>query len=123
MKKICIISGYGKESTCKEINLELTEKQLDTLCKVGIATVGIVELCSGNPIYAADGITKAVQPIVDILIDLAEPVSYGFMCKGFMQVCSGKEAEGKKAIKDAAAGYLGIRFIPQIYDIIKGINL
>ncbi|MTI47859.1 MAG: hypothetical protein FH761_08460 [Firmicutes bacterium] len=73
----------------------------------------------------ADGksITQSLQPLIKVLQELAEPVSYGFMIKGFMSIMSGNEHEGKKTIKNAIAGFLGIQFIPKIFAILKNIQL
>lgn len=80
-----------------------------------------------NPLVAhaqdKKSVSQALQPLIDVLRDLAEPVSYGFMIKGFMQIMAGNEHSGKKTIKYAAGGYLGIQFIPQIFQVLKGIKL
>ena len=117
---------YIKDDKC--VNLtpripELDEKTTNNLIKLGITSIIIYETCIGNQIYAATNISKAVQPLVDILIDLAEPVSYAFMVKGFFSWMAGQEHEGKKTLKASIGGYLGIQFIPQIFKIIKEIKL
>lgn len=116
---------YIKGETCKDLTptLKLTHEQQMKLVKMGITALIVYKTCGVSYLYAYDGISKGVQPIVDVLVDLAEPVSYGFMCKGFLEMMAGKEHEGKKTLKASITGYLGIQFIPQIFKIIKSIKL
>lgn len=114
---------YINEGICKDLTPRLTKKQEDKLIRLGITGIIIYSTLKSQNVYAFDDISKSVQPLIDVLIDLAEPVSYGFMVKGFLEWMSGKEHEGKKTIKAAATGYLGIQFIPQIFKIIKSIKL
>ena len=115
---------YIKDDKCKTIYEPLSKEQELKLIKAGVTAIVVYETFS-NPIsvFAATSISESVQPLVNIVIDLAEPVSYIFMVKGFLQWCSGKELEGKKAIKSAMTGYLGVQFMPQIFKIIKAIKL
>ena len=64
-----------------------------------------------------------LQPLISILQDLAEPVSYGFMIKGFLQIMAGDDHAGQKTIKSAIGGFLGIQFIPKVFAIIKGVKI
>lgn len=68
-------------------------------------------------------ISEALRPLLLTLQDLAEPIAYAYMIKGFMKLMSGDEHEGFKTIKFAASGYIGIQWIPYIFQIIKGIKL
>lgn len=102
---------------------ELTREDEIKLAKLGITSLFVIEALTGSNLYASTNIADSVQPLINVLIDLAEPVSYGFMVKGFFEMMGGSDATGKKTIKHAVAGYLGIRFIPQIFKVIKGINL
>ena len=45
------------------------------------------------------------------------------MVKGFLSMMAGNEHEGKKTIKYAIGGYVGIQFIPQIFKLIKDLKL
>ena len=113
---------YIKNNKCIDITPKVDEK---TLIKA-LLIAGFTMHTLNNPILLfAEGIkpSEAVQPLIDILIDVAEPVSYGFMCKGFLLWMAGKENDGKKTIKASAIGYLGVQFIPQIFKIIKAIKL
>lgn len=122
---------YITENKCVDITPHVDEK---TMIKILLAAGFTVKMLNNPTIVFAEAIAKevakeaikpsvAVQPLIDILVDLAEPVSYGFMVKGFLQWMAGKENEGKKTIKASSAGYLGVQFIPQIFKIIKTINL
>lgn len=76
---------------------------------------------TGQVVYAGT-ITQGVQPIIDVLKDLAEPVAYAFMVKGFLKLMSGAETEGLKTIKYAVGGYIGIQWIPEVFKIIRGLS-
>lgn len=117
---------YIKDDKCLDLTPRLPELSREDeikLAKLGITSLFVIEALTGTQLYADTNIANAVQPLVNVLIDLAEPVSYGFMVKGFFEMMSGADSTGKKTIKHAVAGYLGIRFIPQIFNVIKGINL
>ena len=113
---------YINQNECIDITPKIDEK---TLIKC-LLLAGITMKAINNPILLfAEGVmpSEAVQPIVDILVDVAEPVSYGFMVKGFIQWMAGKENDGKKTIKASAVGYMGVQFMPQIFKVIKAVKL
>lgn len=68
-------------------------------------------------------ITQAVAPIIQTLQDLAEPFSYGFAIKGIMQKMSGKENEGTKTLKNALGGYVVVQFLPEVYKLLRLVEL
>ena len=43
--------------------------------------------------------------------------------KVFLSMMAGNEFEGKKTIKYAIGGYVGIQLIPQIFEWIKGLKI
>lgn len=101
-----------------DINQQDIEKAL-----VKVAVIGVTVHTGFSPTIAnASTVTESVQPIINVLKDLAEPVSYGFMIKGFMKVMAGEEHEGMKVIKGAVGGYVGIQWIPMIFKLIKNIK-
>jgi len=112
----------SKHKSPKVIIIEVPKfKNIDKkICKIAIPLI----LASNTivPVHAA-GLSEGLKPLLLLLQDLAEPVSYAYMIKGFMKLMSGDEHEGYKTIKFAASGYLGIQFIPQIFKILKTINL
>lgn len=115
---------YIKNGKCVDLTPSMNKIISDEkFIKLGITAIAIYQLANGNICYAYNGISEAVQPLVDILVDAAEPVSYGFMAKGCFQWMSGQEHEGKKSIKSSIVGFLGIQFIPQIFKIIRTIKL
>ena len=111
----CSKSKKYKKSQVKEIQIDV-----DKVLMQGAVTLilynGLTTVAWAGPI------SNSVQPIIDVLKDLAEPVAYGFMIKGFLSMMAGNEHEGKKTIKYALGGYVGIQFIPQIFKILKGIT-
>lgn len=115
---------YIKDDKCVDLTLDVSKVISDEkFIKYGITAITIYQLASGNVCFAYSGISDAVKPIIDILVDAAEPISYGFMVKGFIQWMSGAEHEGKKSIKSSIVGFLGIQFIPQIFKIIRTIKI
>lgn len=115
---------YINSDKCLDLTPNLKNVITDEkLIKWGITLIVIYKATSGNVLYAYDGISTAVKPIVDVVVDAAEPISYGFMAKGFIQWMSGSEHEAKKTIKSSIVGFLGIQFMPQIYKIIRTIKL
>ena len=113
---------YIKDDKCINITPHIDEKTLiKTLLLAGFTMKAI-----NSPILLLAETVKpseAVKPLIDILIDVSEPISYGFMVKGFILWMAGKENDGKKTIKASAIGYLGVQCIPQIFKIIKTIKL
>jgi hypothetical protein len=121
MKKITLVySGFGGKVKVKEV--DFTKE----LVKLGVSTILITNVghvaFANSFITTTPSISKGLQPLIDVLKDLAEPVSYGFMIKGFMKVMSGDEHEGMKIVKYSAGGFIGIQWIPYIFSIIKGIR-
>lgn len=115
---------YIKDEKCVDLTPDLGRVISDEkFIKLGITAITIYQLANGNVTFAYNGISEAVKPLVDILVDAAEPISYGFIVKGCIQMMSGAEHEGKKSIKSSIVGFLGIQFIPQIFKIIRTIKL
>lgn len=103
---------------CKEVNVTIDKK---TVLKATILTATTCATLAPVPAQAVS-ISQSVEPVIEILKDLAEPVSYGFMIKGFMKLMAGQEHEGLKIIKCSICGYIGIQWIPMIFSIIKSIK-
>lgn len=113
---------YIDRDKCIDITPKIDDKTLIRF----LITSGLIVKVVNNPVQLfayTNEISSGVKPIVDMLIDVAEPVSYGFMVKGFLQWMAGNENEGKKTLKASATGYLGVQFIPQIFKIIKAIKI
>ncbi|MPN56934.1 hypothetical protein SDC9_204627 [bioreactor metagenome] len=105
----------NNKNRVKEIQIDVDKTVMKT-CMTLIMWNGMTQIAYAGPI--ADG----VKPIIDVLKDLAEPVAYGFMVKGFLQLMSGNESGGTKTIKWAIGGFIGIQWIPNILKIIKNIK-
>jgi hypothetical protein len=107
----------SRKGQVKEINVDVNK----VVIKSGTIAIMVIGGLDGGVAHAGT-VTQSLQPLVDILKDLAEPVSYGFMVKGFMKIMAGEEHEGMKTIKGAIGGFIGIQWIPYIFKIIKGIT-
>ncbi len=114
------IKGFYVTKKGKVVNVDIDVDKV--LVKAGITAIIFAHGINGGTIYAKT-ISEGLQPLVDVLKDLAEPISYGFMVKGFLKIMAGEEHEGLKTIKGAIGGFIGIQWIPQIFKIIKGIGL
>lgn len=109
-----ICTGKGH---VKEVNVDVNKVAI----KSGTIAIMVISGLDGGVVHAGT-VTESLQPLVEILKDLAEPVSYGFMVKGFMKIMAGEEHEGMKTIKGAIGGFIGIQWIPYIFKIIKNIK-
>ncbi len=72
--------------------------------------------------YGKD-IRESVQPLIQLLQDLAEPFSLGFAIKGVLYKMTGKEQEGDTILKNSIVGYLVIQFLPQLFSILGQIKI
>lgn len=113
------IVGYKVQANGKVQSFDLDVNK--ALFKSGTIAFLFIEGLNGGVVHAAS-VTESLQPLIDVLKDLAEPVSYGFMVKGFMKIMAGEEHDGVKIIKGAIGGFIGIQWIPYIFKIIKGIK-
>lgn len=104
-----------KDSKIREINIDVDKAIMK-------ATVTLIFVNGLTTVAYAGSVSESMQPIINVLKDLAEPVAYGFMIKGFMKIMAGDEHDGIKTIKFAAGGYVGIQWIPYIFKLIKGVT-
>jgi hypothetical protein len=72
--------------------------------------------------YAAGDVGKAFQPIINTIKELADPIAYGFVIKGFIEIIAGKAEAGKKTISGAIAGYIGVQWLPWLFGLVKNIG-
>ena len=112
----CSKSKENKPSKVKEIQIDVNKVTMQ-------AAITLIMVNGMTTVAWAGPIASGMQPLLDVLKDLAEPFSYAFMVKGFLSMMAGNEHEGKKTIKYAIGGYVGIQFIPQIFDLIKSLKL
>lgn len=103
-------------------NGEIKEYLLDDKKAIDLGLKVVLIISLSETVYAGP-INGALQPLIDVLQDLAEPVSYGFMVKGFLQIMAGDDHAGQKTIKGAIGGFLGIQFIPKIFSIIRNLKI
>ena len=106
----------NKPAKVKEIQIDVDKVTMQ-------AAITLIMVNGMTTVAWAGPIASGMQPLLDVLKDLAEPFSYAFMVKGFLSMMAGNEHEGKKTIKYAIGGYVGIQFIPQIFKLIKELKL
>lgn len=114
--KITVIRTNKKSEVVEEI-LDLNKLLID----LGIGST--VFLASSSVGFAegsakAPDLSNAFDPLIETLKSLAKPAAIGFMIKGGLEVISGNEHKGKKTMKHAVQGFVGIQWIPVIFDII-----
>ena len=112
----CSESKKNKPAKVKEIQIDVDKVTMQ-------AAITLIMINGMTTVAWAGPIASGMQPLLDVLKDLAEPFSYAFMVKGFLSMMAGNEHEGKKTIKYAIGGYVGIQFIPQIFKLIKELKL
>ncbi len=95
--------------------------------KVATTAMTVTALTTAPTAYAATvpavDVKALTQPFVQVIVDLSSPFSYACAVKGALKMAAGDEAQGKKMIKNALSGYLVVKFIPQIFEILDGVNL
>ena len=91
--------------------------------KAAIATIALTT--NTMPVLAAEtvNIGDAFDPIIEVITDLVDPVAYASFVKGGLMFMIGNEHEGKKAMGNTVKGYLVIKFIPQILDLLSKVVL
>lgn len=114
------VVGFGVSKSGKIKSYSIDSKNLEK--KLIKASLYLVLFNATGQVVYAGPIAQGVQPIIDVLKDLAEPVAYAFMVKGFLKLMSGAENEGLKTIKYAVGGYVGIQWIPEVFKIIRGFS-
>ena len=67
-----------------------------------------------------DIITK-LQPLTDLIKAVAYPCAYGMVIFGFIKIALSDSITGKKTIKNAMYGYIGVQATPLIFEIIDSI--
>lgn len=111
-----IITGF-KVKNNKTRSIDFNKRNSDLVLNALLTTTIISDKAS-----ARTNIAESVMPLVEVLQDLAEPISYGFCIKGFLQIMAGDEHNGMKAIKSSVGGFIGIRWLPSLFGIVKKIN-
>lgn len=136
----------GKDGRIHYISKSDYDKAVNVVNKVVdkamLAAVVTVVAGNSNVVWAAEA-TKAVEaakvaaeaskdsnsimvglaPLIKLIGDIAEPVTYGYMVKGFLKFTQGKEEEAKKTLVNAGTGFLGCKFTPQVIKFLGDIKL
>ena len=97
-----------------------SKKVASTAMAVAALTTTPIAHAATTPVI---DITPVTQPFIQVIVDLSKPFSYACAVKGALKMAAGDEAQGKKMIKNAMSGYLVVKFIPQIFELLDGINL
>lgn len=100
--------------------IELDSKKIQ---KLTLATIALTS--NTAPVLATDtiNVAEAFDPIIQVITDLADPLAYACFVKGGLLYMVGNEHEGKKAINNTLKGYLIVKFVPQILDLLGKIVL
>lgn len=130
----------GKDGRIHYISKASYDKAIDTANKVidKAIVAGVVTVVASNaPMVFASDMAKVVAttakdgnsimvglaPLIKLIGDIAEPVTYGYMVKGFLKFTQGREEEAKKTLVNAGTGFLGCKFTPQIISFLGNIKL
>ena len=99
---------------------EITKKDLAILA----ALVATVTITNPTGVMAASSditerVSRASQPIKDLLIGVADPVCYLVFVWGLLEAMLGKGASGLNRMKYAALGYAGMNWLPVLMEILR----
>ena len=111
-----IYGFYVRKNKAYQIDVDVDK----VIMNASIAII-VAHNFTGNVFAESGKITSVWQPLKETLQELAEPVSYGFCIKGFMQVMSGNAHQGKQTIKWALGGLAGIYAIPTLTSTAKSV--
>lgn len=107
---------------------ELLEIDKAKVAKLATTAMTTVALTANQTVHAAPvtheiDITTLTQPFIKVIVDLSNPFAYACAVKGALKLAAGEDAQGKKMIKNALSGYLVVKFIPQMFELLDGVNL
>lgn len=100
--------------------IEIDSKKVQ---KAAIATIALTT--NTMPVLAAETVNvgEAFDPIIQVITDLADPLAYACFVKSGLMFMIGNEHEGKKAMGNTLKGYLIVKFVPQILDLLSKVVL
>lgn len=121
---------YNKKGELKYIEKEQFDKLLEGAeklvdCGIRVAVFSGISVLIGGPVYAASAnpIMQGLQPLINLIANLSEPVTYGYMTKGFLKYTQGKEEEAKNILKYAVIGFIGVKAVPQAMEWLRDFDL
>jgi len=102
------------------VDTEITKKDLAVM----VALVTTTTLTDPTSAMAATGdiadrVSRASQPIKDLLIGIADPVCYTVFVWGLLETMLGKGSSGLSRMKYAALGYAGMNWLPVFMEILR----
>ena len=92
---------------------------------LGMTTLTILTTLSPSiaHAYTPGTIRMKAQPIIDLMVEGAEPISYGVFVWGFIKFMLGHKAEAKDLWKGSIYGVVGIKLLPWFYDILNSVGV
>ena len=103
-------------------NNQLIEMDPKKVQKVAITAIALTS--NTIPVSAeAINVKDAFDPIINVITDLADPLAYACFVKSGLMFMIGNEHEGKKAMGNTLKGYLIVKFVPQILDLLSKVVL
>lgn len=100
-------------------DIEIDKKKI---AKVAIVAIAFNALCPSFALAEGnitDNVTKASQPIKDLLIGIADPVCYLVFTWGLLECMLGKASSGVTRMKYAALAYAGMNWLPTLMEILR----
>lgn len=103
-------------------DLEINKDKFKSIVRVTATTITITIL-NIQPAYAGigDKITQAVQPLIEAVQALGNPLCYLALVSGALVMMFNKRA-GLKIIKTAVIGYLVMQLVPGLMSIIADVG-
>lgn len=72
--------------------------------------------------YVPGTIRTKAQPIIDLMVEASEPISYACFIWGFVKYMLGHKADAKETWKGSAYGLIGIKLLPWLFDILNSVG-
>jgi hypothetical protein len=88
---------------------------------VGLLAFAIPSEAFAAP-YVPGTIKMKAQPIIDLMKEAAEPISYACFIWGFVKYMLGHKADAKETWKGATYGLVGIKLLPWFFDILNSVG-
>jgi hypothetical protein len=94
---------------------------------LGIVGTAVLLSIEPNQAFAAGYVPGTIrakaEPIINLMKEAAEPISYGCFIWGFIKYMLGHKADAKETWKGSAYGLVGIKLLPWFFDILNSVGV
>lgn len=86
------------------------------------ATTEVIPAMSPGVDALGSAVNRALQPLIDVLKELAKPIAGVMVTWGCLRYMIGQKEEGISGIQQAAIGYILVMLSPIIMNLITGVG-